>query len=54
MAKELRCRDAGMDCDFMIRSENENELIEFAQQHVQDTHDQEMSRSDIRDMLKTV
>lgn len=43
-----------MDCDFMIRSENESELIEFVQQHAQDAHNESMSRSDIRDALKTV
>jgi predicted small metal-binding protein len=50
----MSCRDAGMDCDFMIRSENENELIEFVQQHAQETHNEEMSRSDVRNALKTV
>lgn len=54
MVKEMSCRDAGMDCDFMIRSENENELIEFVQQHAEETHNEEMSRSDVRNALKTV
>ena len=51
MAHELSCRDAGMDCDFMIRSENEDELIEFTKQHAQNVHDTEMSSSDIRGLL---
>jgi predicted small metal-binding protein len=52
MAKELSCRDAGYDCDFMIRSENETELVEFVQEHAKDAHDMDMSRSDVQDMLK--
>ncbi|MFB6107499.1 MAG: DUF1059 domain-containing protein [Haloplanus sp.] len=54
MAKEIACRDAGYDCDFMIRSENEDELIEFVQENAQKTHDADMSRSDIRGAWKTV
>ncbi|MFB6188771.1 MAG: DUF1059 domain-containing protein [Halapricum sp.] len=53
MAYELSCRDAGMDCDFMIRSEDRDELISFVQQHAQDVHDTEMSRSDVTDLIKS-
>lgn len=52
MTKEVNCREAGYDCDFMIRSENESELVDFVQQHAKDTHDTEMSRSDVRDAMK--
>lgn len=54
MAKELSCREAGYDCDFMIRSEDEDELIEFVRQHAREIHDTEMSRGDIRGAWKTV
>lgn len=54
MAKEIVCRDAGYDCDFMIRSENEDELVEFVQRHARDTHDTDMSRSDIESAWQTV
>jgi predicted small metal-binding protein len=54
MAREISCRDAGFDCDFMIRSENEEELIEFVQQHAKETHDTEMSSSDVRGAWKLV
>jgi predicted small metal-binding protein len=54
MAKEIACRDAGYDCDFMIRSENEDELIEFVQEHARETHDTDMAADDIRATWKTV
>ena len=54
MAKELSCRDAGYDCDFMIRSENEEELIQFVQEHARDIHDTEMSAADVRGVWQTV
>lgn len=54
MVKEISCREAGYDCDFQIRSENEEELIEFVQQHARETHDTDMSVSDVRGAWKTV
>ncbi|WP_336024386.1 DUF1059 domain-containing protein [Halobellus salinisoli] len=54
MAKEISCREAGYDCDFMIRSEDENQLIEFVQEHARETHDTQMSPTDIRGAWKTV
>lgn len=54
MAKEIVCRDAGYDCDFMVRSENEDELVEMVQKHAKDVHDTDMSRADITGAWKTV
>ena len=54
MAQEVACREAGYDCDFMIRSENEDELIEFVKEHAQSTHDSQLSDADIRGIWKTV
>ena len=53
MAKEVSCRDAGYDCDFMIRSENEDELIEMVKQHARDVHDMDMSDSDVKGVWRT-
>ena len=38
MAKELRCRDTGMNCDFVIRAESEGELMRKAAEHARKTH----------------
>lgn len=54
MAREVVCRDAGHECDFVIRSENEDELIRFVQEHAKQTHDTDMSSADIRNAWKTV
>ena len=43
LAKEMRCRS----CSFMIRDENENELVSMAQQHNKNMHQMETSREDI-------
>ena len=54
MTREIRCREAGYDCDFMIQSEDESQLIRFVQEHASETHDTEMSSEDIRGAWKTV
>jgi len=36
--KELSCRNAGMDCDFLVRSESEDEVISLASQHACHSH----------------
>lgn len=54
MAKQISCREAGYDCDFEIRSENEAELVEIVQQHAMETHDTELSESDVKGLWKTV
>jgi predicted small metal-binding protein len=38
MAKELRCRDLGIECNQVIRAKTEEELIEKAVQHVLTVH----------------
>ncbi len=39
MAKVLRCKDIGMDCDFEARAETEDELLEQAAQHAAQVHE---------------
>lgn len=51
MVKEIRCINAGFeDCEFLVRSENEDELIEFAQRRAERTH----ATSAARDHLKKI
>lgn len=44
MAHEYQCSG----CEFMIRSEDDDELIEFVQDHAEDVHDMSMEASEIR------
>ncbi|WP_255150976.1 DUF1059 domain-containing protein [Halorarius halobius] len=50
MTRELQCPD----CEFMIRSESTDQLVEMVQQHAKESHDMEMSRSDVMDIARTV
>ena len=38
MAKVLTCREVGMDCDFVARGENEDEIMTQAAAHAQKDH----------------
>ena len=38
MAKVLRCRDVGMDCDFEVRAETEEEVLKNATEHASEDH----------------
>ncbi len=38
MAKVLRCKDVGFDCDGEIRAESEEEVLKMAAEHAQKVH----------------
>ena len=38
MAKVLKCKDVGMDCDFVARGETEEEVLQQAAKHAGTTH----------------
>jgi predicted small metal-binding protein len=38
MAKVLRCREVGMDCDFVARGETEEEILKKAAEHADTDH----------------
>jgi predicted small metal-binding protein len=41
MAKVLRCRDVGVDCDFEARGETEEEILAQAAKHAKEDHGME-------------
>ena len=38
MAKILRCKDIGMDCDFVASGKNEEEVLKKAAEHARKDH----------------
>ena len=38
MAKELRCRDLGFDCDAVVTGENEDEIVAQVVEHARAVH----------------
>ncbi len=58
MAKELRCRDLGMECDKVMRAETEEEVLRLARDHTAADHGLEMNESqmieEVRAQIRTV
>lgn len=54
MVKQVNCRETGMDCEFMVRDENEDELVELVRRHAERTHDIDMPESDVRNLMTEV
>ncbi len=55
MAYEFACVDAGYDdCEFEIRDENREELMEFVKEHGRTVHDTEVSESDVEGSIREV
>lgn len=55
MVKQISCINAGFeDCEFLVRSEDEDEVIEFARRHAKHTHDVDASRDHLEKVLVEV
>lgn len=55
MVKEVRCIHAGFeDCEFLVRSENEAELIGIVQKHAEGTHDISVSPEHVERIMREV
>jgi predicted small metal-binding protein len=39
--KELRCRDVGADCDYVVRGKTEEEIFRKAAEHAMTAHNME-------------
>ncbi|WP_224333694.1 DUF1059 domain-containing protein [Haloprofundus halobius] len=55
MVKEVSCIHAGFeDCEFLVRSENEVELVAFVQRHAEETHGVTVSREHVERISRDV
>ncbi len=54
-AHKLDCESVSDSCRFIIQSENEQEVVELAKNHMKDVHDQELTGDELREEhLQTV
>ena len=54
-AHKLDCEAAQAGCRFIIQSENEEEALEHARNHMQEVHDKELTTEELRgEYLQTV
>jgi predicted small metal-binding protein len=52
MSKVIRCRDAGMDCDFVVRGETEEELFRNALEHGRTFHGMKEIPIDLQEKMR--
>lgn len=54
-AHRLDCEDAAADCRFIVQSEDENEAVTLAQNHMQSVHGKNLTEDELRnDHLQAV
>ena len=51
MANQFECPENG--CDFMVRADDEREIIDMVERHAQNKHGMSMDESDIRDQMQS-
>ena len=54
MTKQVECKEAGIHCPFMLRTESDDELVSITQQHAKKMHKKDVSKADILKMAKKV
>lgn len=55
MVKEVSCIHAGFEeCEFLVRSEDERELIDIVQRHAEGTHDVSVSPEHVEKIMRDV
>ena len=54
MAKVIHCRDAGFDCDAVIRAETEEEAMRQAAAHAKTAHNMKVVTPDVAAHIKSV
>ncbi len=52
MAKVLKCRDVGMDCDFVARADTKEDLLKMAGEHAKTVHNMETIPDDVLEKVR--
>lgn len=52
MAKVLRCRDVGMDCDFVAHGDTDEEIMQQAAEHVRVVHNMEEVSPEVAEQVR--
>ncbi len=49
---ELKMVECGPECGFMVRSHDDDEIVNMTMKHVKDSHHTSVSRNEVKDMMK--
>ena len=54
MAKLLKCRDVGLDCNFEVRGRTEEEILQKTGQHAQSVHKMQVTPQVVEAVRKAI
>ncbi|HZR46751.1 MAG TPA: DUF1059 domain-containing protein [Candidatus Manganitrophaceae bacterium] len=54
MAKEIRCKDAGMDCSFVARGQSDDEVMKVAAEHGRQKHGMTQITPDLQQKMRSL
>ena len=54
MAKVLKCRDVGMDCNFEVRAKTEEEILKKAAEHAKTVHNMKEITKEVVEKVRAV
>lgn len=54
MAKVIRCKDAGFECDAVIKGETEDEALKAAAAHAKEFHGLEEVTPEVADKVRAI
>lgn len=52
--KRLSCRDMGMNCNYEVSGENDDEIVRRAAEHGQKVHNQKLTKEDEQKMRQHI
>jgi len=52
--KELKCRDAGVDCEFLLRAQTDDEVSSLAGEHACRVHNGCERKSDLKKRMQSL
>jgi predicted small metal-binding protein len=52
MAKVLKCRTVGLDCDFVVRGENDEQIMALVAEHAKKDHGMQTVPKDVAEKVK--
>ena len=53
MAKTVRCRDVGMDCDFVAKGETNEDIMRQAAEHARTAHNMNEIPPEVADKVRS-
>lgn len=54
MAKEIKCKDAGIDCNFVARGQSEDEVMKVAAEHGKQKHGMAQITPDLQRKMRSL